>query len=104
LNAAQEWALRIGGVLLGFIATRYGSEYESPFWQFAVPIAIGTSLAVYGLRSRSLPPGDDRRRAGSPNLADLEMLSTLRDRGALSEDEFARAKSGVINRILSDGP
>ena len=51
----------------------------------------GTAVGQYGEQGAS-----DEGRGGAPVAAELERLAALRERGMLTEDEFAAAKQQVL--------
>jgi voltage-gated potassium channel len=65
-------------------------------------LGIGTVGVVASSLSTALLETDGRERAAEPPLVDaLERLASLRERGALSEDEFAAAKRRLLAERLS---
>ena len=65
--------------------------------QAAAAVPAGTAAVPAGATAVPAGPAAGRRLAGEPNLADeIQRLSTLKDQGILSEDEFTAAKTKLL--------
>lgn len=95
--------------------TRFGSAITSGvFWQFAIPIAVGATLAVlmlWGLGKRCRPTTIDSTvdlpegRQSATKTALVQAIASLDEhykRGQVSEDDYQRRRSDLIAEALNN--
>ena len=100
-----------GAAVLLLLVIWWGPTAQTRRWDFVLLTAILLGLGVEALRRQVLREYPDaatrslrvpgrlpslRREAGGTRVADLERLAQLRERGAISDDEFAAEKLRLL--------
>jgi hypothetical protein len=89
-----SWGFWTAGTLVIVLSWFRVVSHEVGWIGFGVAL-LGSVLSWFGPKPRAQPaPGGPPSR----DVADLEKLADLRERGLISEDEFAAQKKKILDR------
>ena len=91
-----SWALWVPGTVLIMLSWSHTVSPRVGWIGFWVALA-GTGLSFFQKRARVAAPGGPG--PASAALDDLAKLADLRDRGAISEEEFHAKRKALLDRV-----